>query len=91
MLIDDTARSRFELTENGALAFADYRRAPDRVILTHFETEPAARGTGQAGRLMAAIADNARERGLKIEPRCPYALAWFERHPEAAAELRVGA
>jgi predicted GNAT family acetyltransferase len=31
---------------------------------------------------MEGIAVLAREGGLKIAPRCPYAVAWFRRHPE---------
>ncbi len=89
MLIDNDRYSRFEWRHDGALAFADYRRGPDRLILTHFETDMAARGKGLAGRLMAAIVEEARERRLHIEARCPYAVDWFEKHPEVAAELSV--
>jgi predicted GNAT family acetyltransferase len=88
-LVDDVENSRFEWREDGFLAFADYRLKPGRLIIPHMETDPAARGRGLAGRLMAAIVENARGRGLKIEPVCPYADAWFRRHPQAAAELRA--
>jgi predicted GNAT family acetyltransferase len=88
LLIDNTAESRFERRENGVLSFADYRRGPDRIILTHVETEPRGQGSGMAGRLMAAIVAEASERRLKIEPRCPYAAAWFDRNPQHQS-LRV--
>lgn len=88
LLIDNTAEARFELKENNRLAFADYRRGPDRLIVTHVEVEPEARGTGLAGRLMEAICDYADDRHIKIEPRCPYAAGWMEMHPELAY-LRV--
>ena len=86
--LDNDHASRFEWKEEGFLAFADYRRGPGRILLTHFETEPAARGRGLAGKLMAAIWDDAHARGLKIEPRCPYAIDWFDKHPDKSA-LRV--
>jgi predicted GNAT family acetyltransferase len=90
-LIDNTRLARFELGDDGAHAFASYRRGPDRLILTHFETEEAARGKGVAGRLMAAIVKEAKARKLKLEPRCPYAVYWLNEHPDEARELRVDA
>jgi predicted GNAT family acetyltransferase len=88
IFLDNDHLARFEWREGAALAFADYRRGPDRLILTHFETDLASRGKGLAGKLMAAIADEARQRRLSIEPICPYAVDWFDKHPEAA-DLRV--
>jgi predicted GNAT family acetyltransferase len=40
------------------------------------------RGTGAAGRLMAALAADARARNLKVTPICSYAAAWLHRHAE---------
>jgi predicted GNAT family acetyltransferase len=84
---DNTAQSRFEIEENGLVAFATYRRAGDIVTIPHVEAPPELRGKGTAGRLMEGIALLARERGLKIVPRCPYAAAWFRRHPDASDVL----
>jgi hypothetical protein len=33
---------------------------------------------------MQAIADHARANGLKLVPRCTYAVAWFKRYPQNA-------
>jgi predicted GNAT family acetyltransferase len=79
---DNPARSRFELTEEGKLAFADYRVNGDVLILPHVEADPALRGRGAAGRLMAGVMDHARERGLKVTPICSYAVAYIQRHPQ---------
>lgn len=78
---DNTARSRFELTENGLTSFASYRKNGDVVTIPHVETPMEARGTGAAGRLMAEVARHARSNNLKIVPVCSYAAAWFRRHP----------
>jgi uncharacterized protein len=43
---------------------------------------PAHEGQGLAARLMAHVARDARDRGLKIVPVCSYAAAWFRRHPD---------
>lgn len=81
-ITDNTARNRFERVEEGKLAFADYRLDGDVLILPHVEADPALRGRGAAGRLMAGVLDLARERGWKVRPICGYAVAFIERHPE---------
>lgn len=79
---DNPDRGRFELAEGGELAFANYRRQGDTLVIPHVEAAPALRGTGAAGRLMAGIVELARQDGLKIVPLCSYAAAWMRRHPE---------
>jgi predicted GNAT family acetyltransferase len=79
---DRSDRSRFELIEDGKLAFADYRREGDVLILPHVEADPALRGRGAAGRLMAGLLEQVRADGLKVRPVCSYAVAWIERHPD---------
>jgi len=86
-VIDNTHLHRFELTENGLTVFADYRIRDGAYLLPHVEADPALRGTGAAGRLMAAIVEHARTEKLTLVPRCSYALAWFKRHPDAADVL----
>ena len=82
-MIDNTEANRFELEENGHLAWADYRIRDGKYQIPHVEADPPLRGTGAAGRLMQEIADHARAQQLVIVPRCSYARAWFARHPEA--------
>jgi predicted GNAT family acetyltransferase len=81
-VIDNEVKSRFELEENGELAFAVYRRSGDVFTIPHVEAAMALRGKGTAGRLMDGIAAMARENRYKIRPTCSYAIAWFRRHPE---------
>jgi predicted GNAT family acetyltransferase len=81
-VVDNRDRSRFELEEQGLVAFADYRLDGERLVLPHVEAPPALRGTGTAGRLMTGLLDQARARGLKVAPLCPYAAAFIRRHPE---------
>ena len=62
--------------------WAEYAvRGHARVIL-HVEADPALRGSGAAGRFMQTLAEHARAEGLKLAPRCSYAVAWLKRHPE---------
>lgn len=79
---DNPAESRFEMIENGHLAFADYRRQGDRLIIPHVEAADALRGSGAAGRLMEGVLAQARSEGLKVVPLCSYAAAYMRRHPE---------
>ena len=81
-VIDNMEKSRFELEENGALAFATYRHSGNVYVIPHVEAAMELRGKGTAGRLMEGIAARARAKGFKIRPTCPYAVAWFHRHPE---------
>ena len=82
-MIDNKEQSRFELKENDHLVWADYRIRDGRYLIPHVEAELPLRGTGAASRLMQQVVDYAREQKLVLVPRCSYARAWFERHPDA--------
>ena len=73
---------RYEMDEAGLTSWADYRRAGERLYIDHVESPPALRGTGAAGRLMAALSADVRTKGLKITPICGYAAAWLRRSKE---------
>jgi hypothetical protein len=75
-------RSRYEMDEQGLTSWADYRLTGDRLYIDHVESPPPLRGTGASGRLMAAMAADAKARGLRITPICGYAAAWLRRSPE---------
>lgn len=73
---------RYEMDEQGQTSWADYRLSGERLYLDHVESPAALRGTGAAGRLMAALSADARAKGLKITPICGYAAAWLRRSKE---------
>lgn len=73
---------RYEMDEEGQTSWADYRLSGERLYLDHVESPPALRGTGAAGRLMAALSADVRAKGLKITPICGYAAAWLRRSKE---------
>ena len=87
MFEDNILKHRFQWTENGHTAFATYSDHPGYVVIPHVEAPMALRGTGAAGRLMEAIVEHARQSTIRIAPTCPYAVAWFKRHPEAGDVL----
>ncbi len=84
---DNPAESRFELAENGHIAFADYRRQDGLLVIDHVEAAPVLRGTGTAGRLMEEVVKVARAESRRIVPRCGYAAGWLRRHSEHASVL----
>ena len=71
--------ARYEMDEQGMTSWADYRRSGDRLYIDYVFAPPALRGTGASGRLMAAIAADARAHSLRITPICGYAAAWLKR------------
>lgn len=81
-VVDNPARSRFELVEQGLTAFADYRRDGEVLVLPHVEAPPELRGHGTAGRLMQGVLEHARAKGQKVRPLCSYAAAYIRRHRE---------
>lgn len=74
--------ARYELDEQGETSWADYRKSGDRIFIDHVEAPDALRGTGAAGRLMAALSADIRAKALKITPICGYAAAWLRRSKE---------
>ena len=78
------ARHRFEATVDGHTAVLTYRETGDRVALIHTEVTPELRGRGIADALARAALDDARSRGLRVRPFCPFVQAFITRHPEYA-------
>jgi predicted GNAT family acetyltransferase len=79
---DNPAKSRFELEEDGCVAFANYRRDGAILVIPHVEAPPQLRGSGAAGRLMQGVMEIARAQNLRVVPTCGYAAAWLRRHRE---------
>ena len=79
---DNTARSRYELTVDDAVAFIDHVREGDAVAFMHTEVPEAMAGKGIGSKLVRSALDDARSRGFKVVPRCPFVREYIERHPE---------
>ena len=83
-VIDNEAKSQFEIHLEGEVAVLQYIRRNGRAIYVHTGVPLALEGHGIAGQLARHALDDARARGLKVVPRCPYVRAYIERHPEYA-------
>ena len=81
---DNAAENRFELALDGAMAFADYRRLPGRVVITHTETPRALRGRGIASQLVKGALDLIRADGDKVIAGCGFVADYLEQHQDYA-------
>ena len=81
---DNRTQSRFELDVDGAVAFANYRRAPGAVTITHTETPLALRGRGIASELVKGALEQIRADGLKVVAGCGFVVDYLRKHPEFA-------
>ena len=79
---DNPAASRFEMTSGDSTAFMEYRRAGDRIVLTHTEVPEALSGRGVGSKLVCGVLDALRAEGAKVVPRCGFVAAYIGRHPE---------
>ena len=81
-VIHNEAEHRFELEGQGGAARLEYVLQQDAIVITHTEVPKALEGHGVAAALAAAGLAFARDRGLRIIPRCPFVAKYIERHPE---------
>jgi predicted GNAT family acetyltransferase len=82
---DNRELRRYEVQVDGALAgILTYRLdEPDAVIiLVHTEVDRAFRGRGLADRLARQALDDARARGLRVRPDCPFVTRFISGHQE---------
>jgi predicted GNAT family acetyltransferase len=80
---DCPERRRYELEVDGDLAFIDYRRDGQVVIMTHAEVPPALRGGGVGSALVRGALALVREQGDTVVPLCSFVEHYMRRHPEA--------
>lgn len=84
MVRNNTALSRYELDVDGAIAFANYRLAPGKVIITHTETPRPLRERGIASQLVQGALEQIRADGLKVVAGCRFVVDYLDKHPEFA-------
>ena len=79
---DNADQSRYELAVNGQTAVLQYMERDGALYLTHTEVPPELEGQGIGGRIVKHALDEARSRGVKVAPWCPFVRTYVERHPE---------
>jgi predicted GNAT family acetyltransferase len=81
-ITDNKQQSRYELEVEGGTAVLQYMERDGALYLTHTEVPPELEGQGIGGRIVKHALDDARSRGVKVAPWCPFVRAYVERHPE---------
>jgi uncharacterized protein len=80
---DNGKSSRFELVKDGEIAFLNYERRRDALILVHTEVPPALRGHHIGDALVETALAAARAEGLRIVPVCPFVQKYLSKHPQS--------
>jgi predicted GNAT family acetyltransferase len=82
-VVDDEAAQRFDATIDGAFAGSiAYAVKHGRLALIHTEVKPEFEGKGVGGALVRFAIAEARRRGLRVIPTCPFVRSYVESHPE---------
>ncbi|MEQ1883434.1 MAG: GNAT family N-acetyltransferase [Bryobacteraceae bacterium] len=82
-VIQNEAKSRFELHVDGGVAVLDYRLRPGEIVLTYAGVPGELQGHGLGGQIVQAGLDYARANGLKVIPTCSFVASYIQRHPES--------
>ncbi|WP_407351772.1 GNAT family N-acetyltransferase [Luteimonas sp. R10] len=80
----DSRRGLFEVEVEGHRAQLAYGLQDGIMTILSTLVPAAVGGRGIAGRLVDAALQHARAQGLRVDPRCSYAAAYIDRHPEHA-------
>ncbi len=83
-----TEKDRIFATDDAGRLIAEvtFPTADGISVIDHTFVDPSLRGQGVAGKLVKLAADTILKNGNKIAATCPYAVTWFERHPEYPLE-----
>ena len=80
---DDPAKHRYQAWLGDEFAaYSEYEEgtSPSQIVFTHTVVRPKFEGRGIGSRLAKYAVDDARARGLRITPVCPFIRSWLERH-----------
>jgi predicted GNAT family acetyltransferase len=78
----EVTSGRFEIEQDGHVAYLEYTIAGKTLGLIHTEVPKELRGKGLASELTKTALQYARDHGMKIDVICPLVAGYFERHPE---------
>ncbi len=85
VIADNHGRRRYLVRlADRVVAYSEYELEPGRIAFTHTVVKPEFEGRGVGSRLAKFALDDARSRGLRIVPVCPFIRAYLKRHAEFA-------
>ena len=84
-VVDNPRRSRYELRDDGhLLGFTEYVARDGAYVFPHTVVIEHKRGAGYGTTLVRGALDDARRRGWRIVPECPFVVAFLAENPEYA-------
>jgi uncharacterized protein len=83
-VVDNAAKSRFELDIDGHVAVAHYHLSGGVITFTHTEVPKALAGRGIGSMLARGALDHVRANGLKVIAQCEFIAGYLGKHPEYA-------
>lgn len=89
-LIDNQARSRYEVHVNGHTAFIEYMKTGDDIVLPHTEVPVELENQGVGSQLVKEVLDDIQKKGMKVVPLCPFVADYIIRHPQYNAIVAEG-
>lgn len=88
VVVNNTAKHRYELTVEGHLAATYYKLADGVITFVHTEVPPELGGKGVGSRLVKGALDQVRADGLKVIAECVFVKGWIGKHPDYADLLK---
>ncbi len=80
---------RFELEDEGELAFLTFTRRDDTLTLVHTDVPERLEGQGVGTTLVRGALEYIKANHLKVVPRCPFVATHLKRHPDEAAGVGI--
>ena len=80
---DNAEAKRFEVVVDGRVAFAEYNRLSNGIVLTHTEVPQELEGRGLASAIFRAVVASLRAQHQTVMPVCPVFALWLKKHTEA--------
>jgi uncharacterized protein len=82
-VVDNPGEFRYELcVDDTSVGMIAYRSRPGVRTLIHTELDPAFQDRGLGSTLVAGALDDIRDKGLTVEPICPFVQRHLRKHPE---------
>jgi predicted GNAT family acetyltransferase len=82
-VVDNDATSRFELTDDGKVAFLVYKRTPETLELIHTEVPEELRGRHLGDALVEFAFERAHAEHLRVVAICPFVRAYLRKRGRA--------
>jgi predicted GNAT family acetyltransferase len=82
-ITDNPERNRYEMKDGDVLVgVVEYHLYGDELAVLHTGIGDEFGGHGFGSQLIKAVLDDARAKGRRVLPYCPFTRAWIGKHPD---------